>query len=175
MRGQSTEFTVWGLNSVGQRIKKLDNASWDAGSLGASFKGSTMTANRDAAYAAGMIKVTASVTKSVRGRIVPGANYSEDFSGYQLTQKNHLGESVAFPPSPWLGARVKWSVIEREGEKVVTNVLDSVIKQRTMNFVAHHDLSDYTFSADVLTDGNRRIMSSIGLVNQRYLIALVGN
>jgi hypothetical protein len=66
-------------------------------------------------------------------------------------------------------------VVEREGEKVVTNVLDSVIKQRTMNFVGHHDLSNYTFSADVLTDGNRRIMSSIGLVNQRYLIALVGN
>jgi len=123
-----------------------------------------------------MIKATANgVAKSVRGRIVPGANYSEDFSDFELTQKNHLGESVAFPPSPWLGARVKWSVIEREGEKVVTNVLDSVIKQRTMNFVAHHDLSDYTFSADVLTDGNRRIMSSIGLVNQRYLIALVGN
>ncbi len=66
-------------------------------------------------------------------------------------------------------------MVEREGEKVVTNVLDSVIKQRTMNFVGHHDLSNYTFSADVLTDGNRRIMSSIGLVNQRYLIALVGN
>lgn len=175
-RGHSTEFTVWGLNSVGQRIKKLDNASWDSGSLQASFNGSTMTANGDAAYAAGMIKVTAGgVTKSVRGRIVPGANYTEDFSGFELTQKNHLGESVTFPPSPWLGARVKWSVIEREGEKVVTNVLDSVIKQRTMNFVGHQDLSDYTFSADVLTDGNRRIMSSIGLVNQRYLIALVGN
>ena len=64
-----------------------------------------MTANADAAYAAGMIKVTAGgVTKSVRGRIVPGADYSEDFSGFELAQKNHLGETVAFPPSPFLAS-----------------------------------------------------------------------
>jgi len=44
-----------------------------------------------------------------------------------------------------------------------------------MNFFGHVDEKDYTLSADVMTDGNRRIMSSIGLVNQRYLITLVGN
>ena len=176
MKGQSVDFTVWGLNSVGQRIKKLDSAKWDAVSLGVSFSGKTMKVKKDAAYAAGVVKAIANgITGTTRGRIVAGPSYSEDFESFDLTAKNHLGESVSFPPSTWLGARVKWSVIEREGEKVITNVLDSVIKQRTMNFVGHHDLSKYTFSADVLTDGNRRIMSSIGLVNQRYLIALVGN
>ncbi len=176
MRGQSVDFTVWGLNAVGQRVKKLDGATFDTGSFGASVKGGTMTISDNAPYAAGVVKASANGLVSVtRGRVVPGPTYSEDFESYELTGKNHLGEAVSFPPSPWLGARVKWSVVEREGEKVVTNVLDIVIKQRTTNFVGHHDLSDYTFSADVLTDGNRRIMSSIGLVNQRYLIALVGN
>ncbi len=176
MQGQSVDFSVWGLNEVGKRIKKLDSVKWDVGTFDASIDEGTLTVNANAKHVGGMVKATVGgVSGSVRGRIVAGSSYSEDFENFELTQKNHLGESVSFPPSTWLGARVKWSVIEREGEKVVTNVLDSVIKQRTMNFVGHHDLSDYTFSADVLTDGNRRIISSIGLVNQRYLITLVGN
>lgn len=176
MPGQSQKFTLWGLNAIGQRVEKLKGATWDAGSLKATAKGDTLTVAKNAGYGAGAFKATVNgISAAARGRIVPGANYSENFDGTELTAKNHLGETVSFPPAHWLGARVKWSVIEREGEKVVTNVLDSVIKQRTTNFVGHHDLSDYTFSADVLTDGNRRIMSSIGLVNQRYLIALVGN
>ena len=176
MQGQSVDFTVWGLNAIGQRVKQISDASWDTGSLGASLKGDSLTVAKNAKHAAGMIKASANgLTTAIRARIVAGPSYSEDFEGFELTNKNHLGEAVSFPPSTWLGARVKWSVVEREGEKVITNVLDIVIKQRTTNFVGHHDMSDYTFTADVLTDGNRRILSSIGLVNQRYLIALVGN
>jgi outer membrane protein assembly factor BamB len=176
MQGQSVDFTVWGLNAVGQRVERISGASWDTGNLGASLKGNSLTVAKDARHAAGVIKASASgLTTAIRARIVAGPSYSEDFESFELTNKNHLGEAVSFPPSTWLGARVKWSVVEREGEKVITNVLDIVIKQRTTNFVGHHDMSDYTFTADVLTDGNRRILSSIGLVNQRYLIALVGN
>jgi outer membrane protein assembly factor BamB len=176
MQGQSVDFTVWGLNAVGQRVERISGASWDTGSFGASLKGNSLTVAKDARHAAGVIKASASgLTTAIRARIVAGPSYSEDFESFELTNKNHLGEAVSFPPSTWLGARVKWSVVEREGEKVITNVLDIVIKQRTTNFVGHHDMSDYTFTADVLTDGNRRILSSIGLVNQRYLIALVGN
>ena len=36
-------------------------------------------------------------------------------------------------------------------------------------------MANYTLEADVMTDGNRRILSTVGLVNQRYLISLVGN
>ncbi len=175
--GDSVDFTVWGLNSVGQRIRKLDNVEWDAGKVPGSFSGKgVFTANGDASFGPGFLKATVEdVTASVRGRIVPGAHYEEDFNGFELTRKNHLGEDVAFPPGHWLGARVNWSVIERDGEKVATNVLDRVIKQRSVSFIGHHDLSDYTFSADVLTTRARRAVSSVGLVNQRYLIALVGN
>ncbi len=175
--GESVDLTVWGLNEVGQRIRKLNNATWQVQRLNGSVEaGGTFQAGLDARRGAGYLTAAVGDLEGrARGRITAGAGYSEDFEGFTLSNTNHLGESVAFPPGDWLGARVKWSVIEREGEKVVTNVLDSVIKQRTMNFVGHHDLSNYTFSADVLTDGNRRIKSSVGLVNQRYLIALVGN
>ena len=36
-------------------------------------------------------------------------------------------------------------------------------------------MSNYTIAADVLTDGNRRMRSNGGVINQRYIIALVGN
>jgi hypothetical protein len=36
-------------------------------------------------------------------------------------------------------------------------------------------MSDYILEGDVMTDGNRRIMSTVGFVNQRYLVTLVGN
>ena len=36
-------------------------------------------------------------------------------------------------------------------------------------------MKDYTFQADIMTDGTRRIKSDIGLINQRYLISIKGN
>ena len=77
---------------------------------------------------------------------------------------------MGFPPLPWLGARVKWHAIEKDGSKVITNRLDNILFQRTMNFVGRSDMRNYTVEADVMTDGTRRVMSSVGLVNQRYLI-----
>ena len=55
------------------------------------------------------------------------------------------------------------------------NTLERVLFQRSMNFIGHPEMSNYTMKADVMSDGNRRVMSNVGLINQRYLIALVGN
>ena len=58
---------------------------------------------------------------------------------------------------------------------VAGNTLDRVLFQRAINFVGHKDMSDYTVQAEVMTDGDRRIKSNIGLINQRYIFALIGN
>ncbi len=91
--------------------------------------------------------------------------------------KNEFDESEAvnFPPLPWLGARLKWYVLEKDGSNVLANRLDNILFQRTTNFFGSTDLHDYVLEGDVMTDGTRRIMSTVGFVNQRYLIALVGN
>jgi hypothetical protein len=44
-----------------------------------------------------------------------------------------------------------------------------------MNFIGKPAQKNYTLEADVMTDGTRRVMSSVGLVNQRYLITLAAN
>jgi hypothetical protein len=36
-------------------------------------------------------------------------------------------------------------------------------------------MRNYTLQADIMTDGNRRLKSEVGLINQRYIIVMKGN
>ena len=185
--GQSETFKVFGLDQFGNRVKEVTPEKWEVfipptakvkAQVDATFSGSTLTAGPDAQLSAGAFKATFNgMSATTRGRVVAGPGYSEDFEKIELSMKNEFDETEAvnFPPLPWLGARIKWYVLEKDGSKVLANRLDNVLFQRTMNFFGRVDENDYVLQADVATDGNRRIMSSVGLVNQRYLIALVGN
>lgn len=184
--GQSQAFTAWGLDAVGRRVTKIEKLDWDVwvpptarvkSHVDAKFDaGNRLVAGPGARLSAGAFKATAGgLTATVRGRVVAGAVYAEDLESFNLDQKNEAGEAVSFPPLPWLGARLKWHVLERDGGKVLANRLDDILFQRTMNFFGRPEMSDYVLEADVMTDGNRRTMSTVGLVNQRYLITLAGN
>ena len=58
---------------------------------------------------------------------------------------------------------------------MLAKTLDTVLFQRGLTFIGVPDSKNYTVQADVMTYGNRRIKSVVGLINQRYIIALVGN
>lgn len=183
--GESVTFKVFGLDEFGRRVKEVTVDKWEAfipptakvkAKVDATFDGSTLSAGEDARLSAGAFKASVGeLSATTRGRIVAGPGYSEGFESVELTMDSPEGEKVNFPPLPWLGARIKWYALEKDGSKVLANRLDNVLFQRTMNFFGHASQSDYTLSADVMTDGNRRVMSTVGLVNQRYLITLVGN
>ena len=185
--GESIVFKVYGLDANGHRVKEVKAESWATfipptakvqSTVDATFEGSTLKAKPDAKLSAGAFKVTANgMTATTRGRIVAGFGYSVDFEAIELSMKNEFDptEAVNFPPLPWLGARLKWHVLEKDGSKVLGNRLDNILFQRTTNFFGASDMSDYTLEGDVMTDGTRRIMSSVGFVNQRYLVTLVGN
>lgn len=118
----------------------------------------------------------------VRGRVMPSLPMSEDFESFVTsvphdTDKDAAGAPVkfAYPPLPWIGARFKFEVRELDGNKVLAKTLDVPLFQRGTAFIGPSDLSGYTVQADVMTDGNRRLMSIVGVINQRYQIALVGN
>ena len=81
-----------------------------------------------------------------------------------------------------MGARFKWEVRDWQDpadptikSKVLAKTLDQIFFQRAMTFLGTEDAKNYTLSADLLTDGARRLKSDVGLINQRYLIALKGN
>jgi outer membrane protein assembly factor BamB len=184
--GQSQKFTVWGLDATGRRVRPVTSeVTWTKfipptalvkSEVDGTITGDTLKTTATSKMSAGQFKATwNTLSATTRGRIVAGSGYKEDFESIALTQKNKDGEAVDFPPLPWLGARVKWHTLERDGSKVVANRLDNILFQRTMNFIGRSGMKNYTIEADVMTDGTRRVMSSVGLVNQRYLIALVAN
>ena len=186
--GQKQEFKVWGLDASGRRVSIVkDGLSWQKfvpptakvkAEVDATLdpKTGTVTAGPDAALSAGALKVThEGMSATTRGRVEATFGYTADFEDTELDMESPEGEKVNFPPLAWLGARVKWYVLEKDGSKVIANRLDNVLFQRTMNFFGGEDMKDYVLEADVMTDGNRRIKSTVGLVNQRYLITLVGN
>lgn len=186
--GQSQEFKVFGLDRSGKRVEVIkEGLSWAKfipptakvkAEVDATLDAKTgkVSAAKDAALSAGALKVTyKGMSATTRGRVEATTGYVADFEDTKLVMESPEGEKVNFPPLAWLGARVKWWVLEKDGSNVIANRLDNVLFQRTMNFFGNVSMKDYTLEADVMTDGNRRIKSSVGLVNQRYLIVLVGN
>jgi outer membrane protein assembly factor BamB len=122
-----------------------------------------------------------------KGRVLPGIPLTQDFEKYELNQDtskppppgvpNSLEPPTpfAYPPLPWNAARFKWEVREKDGNKALVKTIDNKRLQRGTVFINRPDLSNYTVEADVMTEGNKRKMSEIGLINQRYLINLKGN
>jgi outer membrane protein assembly factor BamB len=185
--GQTIKLKAYFLDRTGRRIGPAENLTWEKfipptakvkakvdATLGAD---GTLTAAKDAKLSAGAIRASKDNVSGVsRGRVVPDLPYAEDFeNGYELNQTNTEGEKFAYTPLPWLGARLRWQVLQHEGTKVIGNTLDHVLFQRSMNFLGRPDMKDYIVEADVMTDGNRRVMSTVGLINQRYNISLIGN
>jgi outer membrane protein assembly factor BamB len=111
----------------------------------------------------------------LRGRVMPKPPYKEDFESFRLAQTNSQGTAFAYPPLPWIGARFKFDVREHDGSKVLAKTTDNRFFQRATVFIGTPDLSGYTIQADVMSEGNRRKMSEVGIINQHYLVVLKGN
>ena len=186
--GQKQEFKVYGLDKSGRRVEIItEDLSWEKfipptakvkAKVDATLdaKTGTVTAGEDAALSAGALKVThKGMSATTRGRVEATIGYTANFEDVELKMESPDGVKVNFPPLAWLGARIKWYVLEKDGSKVIANRLDNVLFQRTMNFFGGEDMTNYVIEAKVMTDGNRRIKSEVGLINQRYKISLVGN
>ena len=84
----------------------------------------------------------------------------------------------SYPPLPWNSCRFRFEVRQAPGEgatKALCKTIDNKLFQRGTVFINRPSLSNYTIEADVMSEGNKRKMSEVGLVNQRYLIILKGN
>ncbi len=84
----------------------------------------------------------------------------------------------AYPPLPWTGARFRFEVRKAPGDGnnlALCKTIDHKLFQRGQVFIGHPDMKNYTIEADVMSEGNKRKMSDIGLINQRYLTIIRGN
>ena len=187
--GDSQGFTVRGVDANGFPLAgPVTDAKWESfipptakvkATLDASFGADgKLTALPEAKQSAGAFKATSGKAFGViRGRILPSLPITEDFAKTEIreTTLTEPPAKFAYPPLPWIGGRFKWEIRELEGEKVLYKTLDNVFFQRAFTFIGSADMKNYTMQADCMTDGNRRMKSEVGLINQRYLIAFKGN
>jgi outer membrane protein assembly factor BamB len=148
--------------------------------LKAKFQDGKIVADSEQVGSAGAFQATMGNMKGLmRGRVVPALPLKEDFEGFNLSEKttNTVEQPTpfAYPPLPWIGARVKFEVREKDGTKALTKTIDNRFFQRATVFIGPPSLNNYTIQADVMSEGDRRRMSEVGLICQRYLIALKGN
>lgn len=185
--GDVQRFRVRALDANGNAHAQVQDVKWEPfippaakvrSTLDARFSpGGELVVPSGAQPSAGMMKaVSGNLSGTIRGRIAPPIPFTEDFEGFELTEI-HPTENVPFahPPLPWIGGRFKWEVREQEGGKVLAKTLDRELFQRTITFIGHPEMRGYVLEADVMAAGTRRMVSTVGLINQRYIISLVGN
>ena len=151
------------------RVRSLMNGKFDADGK--------LATTADAKISAGAFEATLGDLKGyIRGRVLPYLPLSQDFESISLSETNLAEEAAfAYPPLPWIGARFKFEVREKDGNKSLTKTIDNKFFQRATVFLGAPDAKNYTIEADVMSDGNRRKMSEVGVINQRYAIVLKGN
>ena len=115
----------------------------------------------------------------IRGRVLPGLPITQDFESANLTEMTtntiEPPTKFAYPPLPWIGARFKFDVRDVNGNKCLVKTIDNPFFQRATVFMGTPDLKNYTIEANVMSDGNKRKMSTVGIINQRYRVVLKGN
>lgn len=178
--GESVPIAVRGADEFGYRGPVMKGPTWQTyipptakvhAEMEATVSKNVLTANADAGFSAGAFMATVGrLNGTFRGRTVSSRGIAEDFEGFTLN-----ADGFDYPPLSWIGARIKWRVVDLAGNQVLEKRLDRMLFQRSMTFFGHSDMADYTLSASVMTGGNRRMKGDVGLVHQRYVIALKGN
>ncbi len=185
--GEKRAFRARSLDAAGLPVAEVKDFSLESfipptarvkATMDATVNGAEIVAAADAKASAGAFKATSAdgLTGTFRGRLLIKPPFSQDFNGFDLTETQpDEGVKFAYPPLAWNGARFKFDVRELDGEKVLAKTLDRLIFQRSMFFIGTGDMKNYTLQADMMTEGNRRVKSDVGLINQRYAIVLKGN
>ncbi len=185
--GEKRAFRVRSIDAAGLPVAEVKNAAFETfipptarvkTTMDARFNAAgEAVAAPDAKLSAGAFKATAGgLSGTFRGRLLMKPPFTQDFNAFELTETQpDEGVQFAYPPLAWNGARFKFDVRELNGEKVFAKTFDRLIFQRATVFIGTADMKNYTVQADIMTDGNRRVKSDIGLINQRYAIVLKGN
>jgi outer membrane protein assembly factor BamB len=188
--GQTAKFRARKIDANGfvvEEIKDVSALKWASfipptakvkSTMKAAFndKGELVAAPETVASAGAFEATLGGLKGYIRGRALPYLPISQDFETFSLAETNAFdGAMFAYPPLPWIGARFKFDVRERDGTKCLVKTIDNRFFQRATVFFGAPDAKNYTIEADVLTDGNRRKKSEVGVICQRYAIVLKGN
>lgn len=187
--GDKASFRIRSIDANGFTVNESippDQVKWEhfipaTAKVKASMKGDfnnsgELVAAPDPILSAGAFEATYQGLKGyIRGRVMPNIPLKQDFESFTLSEADADGGNFAYPPLPWIGARFKFDVRDLDGNKVMAKTTSNRFFQRATVFIGTPEMKDYTIQADVMSDGNRRKMSEVGIIDQHYLIVLKGN
>lgn len=191
--GSTANFRIRKLDANGftvEEVKDVSKVQWAGyipptarvrASMNAKFNAKgQLVADASSTPSAGAFEATLDGLKGyIRGRVLNDV-VTTDFENFQITESHPEGHpqpdiKFAYPPLPWIGARFKFEVTEKDGSKVLSKTIDNKFFQRGTIFFGPPDMKNYTIEADVMTEGDRRKKSEVGIICQRYLVVLKGN
>src|SRR6266581_523249 len=81
----------------------------------------------------------------IRGRLLPYLPLHKDFEAFTLSETNGSeGVAFAYPPLPWIGARFKFEVRDKDRNKVLAKTIENKFFQRATVFIGAPDAKNYT-------------------------------
>lgn len=160
--GGKQQLTARAYNALGQFLKNVDATYSVEGPATVDSTGLLVT---DAATGHATAKITAAlegVTATARARIVPPLPWSFDFSNKQV-------------PPTWIGAAYRHQPKDLDGESVLVKVSTIPKGTRSQAWMGPTELHDYTVQADFLATERNAKLPDMGLINQRYTLAIGGD
>lgn len=164
--GGKLPFQVKLFNAKGQLLPPATNAKFTVAGAGTIANDGTFSVPSDAAG-----HLTAKITAEVDGlkspiarvRIVPPLPWKFDFADKQV-------------PITWIGARNRHQVTEKEGQEspALVKITTIPLGTRSQSWMGSPDLHDYSIQADFKASINNGKTADMGLINQRYTLALMG-
>ena len=138
--GQAVSFRTRKLDANGFLVEEVDGSTlqWESyipptakvrARMNATFNDrGQIVADKKMISSAGAFKATlGDLTGVIRGRVLPAPPLSEDFEDFKLNEDSLVDQGVkfAYPPLPWIGARFKFEVREKDGSKVLRKTKDN--------------------------------------------------
>ena len=177
--GSEQQFHVRLFNSRGQFLREEPTATFTLVGPGAIDKSGLYKADNNREHTATILTAKVGALKGqARIRVVPPLPWKFDFQNTPLVAnpKNPKAPKAGEPPITWVGASHRNVIEEPKGfdRKVLVKVTTIPKGTRSQSWMGPTDLHDYTVQADVRGAGEGEKMPDIGVIAQRYTLAMLG-
>lgn len=162
--GETVKLALKLFNAKGQEIAGEAKAKYTVEGAGSVNDSGEFTAAKDAVHATAKITAEVEGLKSpiARARIIPSLPWSFDISDKQV-------------PVTWIGARYRHQVREVDGNPALVKITTIPKGTRSQLWMGQPSLHDYTIQADFKPSIKDGKIPDVGLINQRYTLALMGS
>ena len=161
--GETVKLALKLFNAKGQPVAGDAKAKYTVEGAGSVSDMGEFTAPTDAAHV--VAKITAEVdgikSPMARVRIVPPLPWSFDISDKQV-------------PVTWIGARYRHQVRDVDGNPALVKITTIPKGTRSQLWMGQPSLHEYTMQADFKSSIKDGKIADVGLINQRYTLALMG-